>query len=221
MLILLHIQEFWKKNTFEKTWLNLRNPTMEDQNISEIQLHCYNHASCWSKEVGRCRGGTNTVCAASETVQDMLVAYSQPWTKCVCAEGQYLEHNAEDTFYKHILYYKLRPKFRNVLTLPHMMLSHYLLCICPICELFHSGFSFLLCHQKFLRISSHSLGWWHVVFFNHHTLPFLSLITHHLANNIKYYTKGRRYGITLLFYNHSFTAPALLVPLLISQVALK
>jgi hypothetical protein len=25
----------------------------------------------------------------------------------------------------------------------------------------------------------------------------------------------------LLFYNHSFTAPALLVPLLISQVALK
>lgn len=138
---------------------------------------------------GRWRDGTNTVCAASETGPDMFVAYSQPWTKCVCAEGQYLEDNTEVTSYKHTLHYKLRPRSRNVLTLPLMMLSHYLLCICPICELYHSGFSFLLCYQKFLRISSHSLGRWHVVFFNHHALPFLSLITHHLANNI---------GITLM-----------------------
>ena len=114
----------------------------------------------------------------------MLLVFSQPQTKRVRAEGLYLEHNVELTFYKPTLFYKLRPRSRNVLTLPHTILSHYLLCICPICDLYHSGFSFLLCHQQFLRISSHSLGRRHVVFFNHHTLPFLSLITHHLANNI-------------------------------------
>ena len=148
----------------------------------------------------------------------MLVAYSQPWTKCLCTEGQYLEDNAELTFYKHTLFYRLCPRSRNVLTLPHMMLPHYLLCICPICELYHSGFSFLLCHQKFLRISSHSLGRRHVIFFNHHTLPFLSLITHHLANNISITLKAADMaslcnfiGTVLLFQHLAFRRPCIVI----------
>ena len=109
----------------------------------------------------------------SKHVGAILSVLSEILRKCICW-----------LIIKVILFYKLCPRSRNVLTLPHTMLSHYLLCICFICVLCHSNFSFLLCHQKFLRISSHSLGRRHVVFFNHHTLPFLSLITHHLANNI-------------------------------------
>jgi len=53
-----------KKNTFEKTWLNLRNPTMEDQNISVIQLHQYNHASAEAK--GWKMKGWNKHCLCSK-----------------------------------------------------------------------------------------------------------------------------------------------------------